>query len=35
MKTGRTAGILQNDGHVYRRQLPGELPNQVSYGELV
>jgi hypothetical protein len=35
MKTGRTAGILQNDGHVCRRQLPGELPNQVSYGELV
>lgn len=31
MKTDRTAGILNNDGHVYRRRLNGELPNEDTY----
>ena len=35
MKTERTAGILHNDGHVYRRRLQGDLPNQDTYVELV
>jgi len=35
MKTERTAGILQNDGHVYRRGLQADLPNQDTYVELV
>ncbi len=35
MKTERTAGILHNDGHVYRRRLQGDLPNQDTYIELV
>ena len=35
MKTERTAGILHNDGDVYRRRLQGDLPNQDTYVELV
>lgn len=35
MKTERTAGILHNEGHVYRRRLQGDLPNQDTYVELV
>lgn len=35
MKTERTAGILHNDGHVYRCRLQGDLPNQDTYVELV
>lgn len=31
MKTELTAGILLNEGHVYRRRLSGELPNKGTY----
>ncbi len=31
MKTELTAGILLNEGHVYRRRLSGELPNEDTY----